>query len=239
MGTLTLMQRLLNQLPLSLSLKDEATFDNFYAGKNSELIAELKKTACGQGEKVIYLYGIHGQGFSHLLQACCHYAYHHQVASIYLPLTNLVSLSPELLNGFESLSLICLDDLQVIAKIDEWEEAVFHLYNRVYDAGGRIIITANHLPKFLDLKLADLISRLSWGMVYQLHPLIDSEKLTALMMRAQSRGIYLSEEVAKYLLTHCERHMGSLFIALDKLDKASLAAQRRLTIPFVKEILQI
>lgn len=227
------------QLTLGLSLKDEATFSNFYADNNAEIIAEIKKTASGQGERVIYLCGTRGQGCSHLLQAACHYAHQHHITSVYLPLANLITLTPEVLSGLESLKLVCVDDLQVIAGHPEWEEAIFHLYNRIYDSGGRIILAANGLPKAINLSLSDLISRLSWGIVFQLHPLTDEEKLSILIMRANRRGINLSEEVARYILTHCPRHMGTLFAALDVLDKASLAAQRRLTIPFVKEILEI
>ena len=127
----------------------------------------------------------------------------------------------------------------MVAGLLEWEEAIFHLYNRLYDAGGKIIIAANDLPKSINLKLPDLISRLSWGFVFQLYLLEDTEKLFILTMRANRRGIILSDEVGKYILTHCPRHMGTLFAALDALDKASLAAQRRLTIPFVKEVLEI
>jgi DnaA family protein len=227
------------QLTLGLSLKDEATFSNFHAVNNAEIIAELKKAASGQGEKMIYLCGTRGQGCSHLLQAACHYAHQHRITSVYLPLANLKSLTPEILNGLESLKLVCIDDLQVIAGHPEWEEAVFHLYNRIYDSGGRIIIAANDLPKSINLGLSDLVSRLSWGIVFQLHPLADEEKLSILIARANRRGISLSEEVGKYILTHCPRHMGTLVAALDVLDKASLAAQRRLTIPFVKEVLEI
>lgn len=233
------MQKLSNQLTLGLSLRDEATFANFHAAKNAEIVAELKKTASNQGEQIIYLCGTRGQGCSHLLQAVCHYAHQQQMSSVYLPLANLVSHTPEVLNGLELLDLICLDDMHVVAGKMEWEEAIFHLFNRLHDSGKKIIFAANDLPKAIKLKLPDLISRLSWGIVFQLHPLDDAEKLSILTMRANHRGISLSEEVGKYILTHCPRHMGTLFAALDALDKASLAAQRRLTIPFVKEVLEI
>lgn len=233
------MHKVSTQLTLGLSLKDEATFANFYTARNDEVILELKKIASGQGEKVVYVCGARGQGRSHLLQAVCHYAHQQQMSSAYLPLANLISLTPEVLNGFESLNLVCIDDLQLAAGRPEWEEAIFHLYNRIYDAGGKIIIAANDLPKAIHLQLPDLVSRLSWGMTFQLHSLTDAEKLSILTLRANHRGISLSEEVGKYILTHCPRHMGTLFAALDALDKASLAAQRRLTIPFVKEVLEI
>src|SRR5260221_1255613 len=98
------MQKLLTQLTLGLSLKDEATFDNFFSDSNVEIISELKKTASGQGERVIYLCGGRGLGSSHLLQACCHYASQHQRRSIYLPLNELINLSPEILTDFELLN---------------------------------------------------------------------------------------------------------------------------------------
>ncbi|OGT35936.1 MAG: DnaA regulatory inactivator Hda [Gammaproteobacteria bacterium RIFCSPHIGHO2_12_FULL_37_14] len=233
------MQKLSAQLTLGLSLKDETTFDNFYLGKNAEIITELKKLANKQGERIIFLCGSRGQGCSHLLQACCHYAYQQRHSSVYLPLANLLTLSPEILDGLETRELICLDDLEVIAQHREWEEAVFHLFNRTYDSGGSIVFAAHTLPKSIQLHLADLESRLTWGIIYQLQSLTDVEKLAALIMRANRRGMGLSDEVGKYILTHCPRQMNTLFAALEALDKASLAAQRRLTIPFIKEVLQI
>lgn len=233
------MQKRLPQLTLGLSLTDEARFDNFYAGANAEIVTALKKTASGEGEKVIYICGSRSQGLSHLLQAACHHAHQFGFRSGYLPLSQLKMFTPEILTGLESLSLVCIDDIESIAGNRIWEEAIFHLYNRIHDAGGHIIIAGHDLPKAIQLSLPDLTSRLSWGIVFQLHSLSDEEKLAVLTMRANRRGITLSEEVAKYILTHCPRHMGTLFAALDALDKASLAAQRRLTIPFVKEVLQI
>lgn len=227
------------QLPLGLRLKDEATFANFYLGSNAETIAELKKSASGEGERMVYLCSSRGQGRSHLLQAACHQAHQQQRTSVYLPLANLQNYTPEVLSGLESLSLICIDDLQAIAGQLAWEEAIFHLYNRARDAGQCLIVAANDLPQLIGLQLPDLTSRLSWGIVYQLHALSDEEKIAALTMRAEHRGMTLSEETAKYILTHCPRHMGTLIAALDALDNASLAAQRRLTIPFVKEVLHV
>lgn len=233
------MVKALTQLTLGVSLLDEATFINFYPGKNTQIIDALKRTVTGEGERLIYLCGTVSQGCSHLLQACCHFAHQQHVSSIYLPLGNLKYLSPDALKGFENLDLICIDDLDVIAGQKAWEEAIFHLYNRVNDAGGRLIIAAHALPKSLGLTLADLISRLAWGIIYQLSPLSDIEKLFVLQARAESRGIKVTDEVGKFILNHYPRHMSVLFAALDKLDQASLAAHRRLTIPFVKEVLQL
>ncbi len=230
---------IINQLTLGVGLKDEATFANYYAGKNQQLIEALIKSAKGAGEQVIYFYGAGGEGCTHLLQACCHQANQQQLNSIYIPLTNLTDFSPEIFEGLEMLHLVCIDDVQRLVGKPAWEEAFFHLYNRIRDAGGRLIVTANVAPKALKLALPDVISRLAWGMVFQLQALTDAEKLAMLVMRAERRGMLLSEEVGKYILTHCPRHMSTLVAALDVLDKVSLAAQRKLTIPFIKSVLQV
>jgi DnaA family protein len=230
---------MINQLTLGVGLKDEATFANFYPGNNAQLVNVLKNAARGAGEKVIYFYGTGGQGCTHLLQACCHEAYHNQLSSVYIPLGNNNDISPEIFEGLESLQLVCVDDVHRIAGNPVWEESLFHAYNRIHDAGGRFIVTANVAPKALGLALPDVVSRLAWGMTFQLQPLSDTEKLHILMMRAECRGMTLSEEVGKFILNHCPRHMSTLFAAFDALDKISLAAQRKLTIPFVKTVLQI
>lgn len=230
---------LTNQLTLGVSLKDEATFANYYAGQNSLVVEELKKSAQYQGERVIYVYGAGGLGCTHLLQAACHEANQNGLSSVYIPLSNIRDFSPEIFEGLESLSLVCIDDVHMLAGKAEWEEAFFHAYNRIRDAGGHLMVTANVSPKSLGLMLPDVVSRLSWGMLFQLQALSDQEKLEVLIKRAERRGMTLSDEVGKFILTHCPRHMSTLFAALDALDKMSLAAQRKLTIPFVKTVLEI
>jgi len=227
----------INQLTLGVSLKDNATFENYFAGNNLHLVEELAKSSEGNGHRVIYLYG--DQGRTHLLQSCCHLATNVARTSIYLPLSSLLDFSPAVLEGFEMLNLVCIDDVHLIAGNAEWEEALFYAFNRIYDAGGTLIITANLAPRAVGFNLPDLVSRFAWGIVFQLQPLSDQEKLAMLIMRAQRRGMTLSEEVARFILTHCPRHMSTLSAALDVLDRTSLAAQRRLTIPFVKAVLEI
>lgn len=234
------MKNTVNQLTLGVSLKDHATFENYFAGSNTHLVQELLKAAQGLStQRVIYIYGTSGQGLTHLLQACCHEAARHRRAAAYLPLTEHKSFSAEVFQGLETLNLVCFDDIHLIKGIPAWEEAFFHAFNRIYDAGSTLILTANHAPRLTGFRLPDLISRLSWGIVFQLQPLTDAEKIAMLMMRAQRRGMALSEEVGRFILTHCPRHMSTLCAALDVLDRTSLAAQRRLTIPFVKTVLEI
>ena len=119
----------------------------------------------------------------------------------------------------------------------EWAEALFHLFNRIRDAGHYLLIAADAAPRQLEIALPDLDSRLRWGVVLRIQALDDDGKLAALRARAYDRGIDLSEEVAQFILNRSPRQTGELFLLLDHLDQASLSAKRKVTIPFVKQLL--
>lgn len=228
---------MVQQLTLSVALRDDARFANFYLGAsqhNQQALFTLKQQWENQGEQLIYLHGQGGVGVSHLLQAACHYAEGLGYSSIYLPLDEMLEYGVEVLEGIEQLDLLALDGLQQVAGHAEWETALFHLFNRVRDLGNKLLIGA-HLPaNQLALQLPDLQSRLSWGATFALQELTDEEKLQALQLRAKQRGLKLSEEVGRYILTRGPRDMSGMFALLENLDRASLEQQRKLTIPFVK-----
>lgn len=129
---------------------------------------------------------------------------------------------------------MCVDDVNAIAGDATWEAALFALYERMRAHGGLLVLAASASPVSIGLKLADLATRLAAGLVYQLQPLSDAEKISALRLRAHRRGLEMTEEVANYLLARFPRDTSSLFALLDKLDTATLVAQRRLTIPFLR-----
>lgn len=225
------------QLPLGVQLRDDATFANFYGETNDALVnlLDIDKKLRTEPEQFIFIYGNTGVGCSHLLQAACNQIDRRTGGSIYLPMSELVHYSPQLVEGIERLRLVCIDDIANIAGIPEWEEAIFDLFNRLRDSNTRLLVAANNLPKSLGIKLPDLVSRLSWGLIFQVQALNDSDKLAALQLRAHIRGLDMSEEVARYIIYRSSRDMGSLFQILHKLDEASLRAKRKLTIPFIKE----
>ncbi|SVJ79973.1 Chromosomal replication initiator protein DnaA [Klebsiella pneumoniae] len=119
----------------------------------------------------------------------------------------------------------------------EWEEGLFHLFNRLRDTGRRLLLAASKSPRELQVKLPDLKSRLTMALIFQLHGLSDEDKLRALQLRASRRGLHLTDEVGRFILNRGSRSMNSLFDLLEQLDRASLQAQRKLTIPFLKETL--
>ena len=228
------------QLPLSIQLRDDAAFANFYNGRNEALVnlLDLDQSVPGiESEQFIYIYGPPGVGCSHLLQAACHQVDRRQSRSIYLPMQELVDYSPQLLEGIERLPLVCLDDIDAVAGIPIWEEALFDLYNRLRDYKTRFLVAGNNPPKALNIQLPDLVSRLSWGLVFQVHPLNDQDKLAALKLRAHYRGFDLSDEVARFIIHRGSRDTAKLFGLLHQLDSASLRAKRKLTSPFVKKVL--
>lgn len=87
--------------------------------------------------------------------------------------------------------------------------------------------------------MPDLASRLSWGQVYQLKELTDDNKLKALQLRAQLSEFELPTEVGLFLLKRVDRDMRTLFLLLEKFEVATLVQQRKLTIPFIKHILDL
>ena len=224
------------QLPLPVRLRDEATLDNFLPLPASRaLIAALRAQAGGAGEPIIYLYGPGGVGKSHLLQACCHLA---GAGALYLPLGELADCRPEeVLQGIETLELVCLDDVDRVLGRADWELALFNLFNRARQHGCSLLVAGNAAPRALAVDLADLRSRLGWGIVYQLPAAGDEEKIAILQFRAARRGLALGGDVCAYVVSRAARDMEALLALLDRLDEASLVEQRALSIPFVKVVL--
>lgn len=227
------------QLPLAIEFPETATFDSYITGPNGLLLELLQQSARAAGEQQLYCWSESGLGKTHLLQASCRAAAEHGLSSCYLPLSQLLRHGAEALEGLESVKLLALDELQSIAGEALWEQALFSLINVCRAAGSRLILAARANINELPWQLPDLLSRLAWGPVFQIQSLADVDKLVVLQTRASRRGIELSDEVGNYLLSRFPRDLPYLCRQLDTLDRASLAAQRRLTIPFIKQVLEM
>lgn len=231
-----------HQLSLNLRLKDASSFGNFLAGPNREALEHLRAAVVQAATQVnakpamIYLWGAEGSGKTHLLQAACRLAQELGIAPVYVPLADVAALGPSLLEGVEAMPLVCLDDAERAAGRAEWEAALFSLVERMRSVGGMLAIAASAPADRLGLRLPDLASRLAWGTVYALQPLDDVQKLEAVRLRAQHRGFEMPEDVARYILSRYPRDLPSLFGLLDRIDQASLAQQRRVTIPFLRRL---
>lgn len=227
------------QLSLGVSLNDEATFENFHvAGEsNEQAINTLQSFARGE-ESNLLLWGARGSGLAHLLQATCRLAHQQKRLVQYIPLREMLGFAPEdICEGLEALDLVCIDGIDEICGNHNWEQALFHLYNRLRDGGGQLLVATHTSPASLPLLLKDLKSRLYWGSVFHIASLSDSAKQTAMQNRAKARGFELPDDVVRYILTHSPRDTNELFFLLNRLDDASLQEQRKLTIPFVKQVM--
>ena len=228
---------MVQQLSLPISLKDDAKFDNFYPGSNSQIVHTLQQQLSHTNGSFTFLWGQAGCGLSHLLQASGHYAGELGIQCIYLPLDELADYGPELLEGIASIPLVIIDHFDAVLPNTAWEEAFFHLFNDIRQQQGHLLIAAQMPPNQLAISLQDLVSRLNWGITFQIRPLQDDEKVEALILRANQRGLNLAPDVARYMLKRIPRSLPAMFELLDKLDHASLVEQKKLTIPFVKAFL--
>ena len=206
----------------------QCTFERFVVGDNGELVQRLK--AHWQGAENTWLFGTAGLGKTHLLLASCQ----HHADSAYVPAADC---SPAALDAASRFRLVAIDDVSCWLGERRSEVAVFDFYNRLGSAGGRLVLSADRSPRQYTFALPDLASRLCAAACYRVAPLADHDKARLLLAAARERGLVLGEDVVPYLLSHVGRGQGELLGTLDRLDGSSLAAQRRITIPFVKEVL--
>ncbi len=229
------------QLPLMVQLPDDETFDSYQGMVNSTAISQLKAfiSQSAGSPHGFYIFGAASTGKSHLLHACSSLAAQQGKSSVCLSCSELTDLPVGVLEGLETIDFICLDDVHLIAGNKKWQQAIFDLYNRVLEENNHMVITGNESVQKLTIELPDLVSRLSWGLTEQVKPLDDNEKVLALQYRASQRGLLLSAEAANFMVNRLDRNMASLITALDTLDKASIQEQRKITIPFIKQVFEL
>jgi DnaA-homolog protein len=225
------------QLPLSLRWPRRQRFEHFYPGANAAALDAVQALALQPGAPWLYLSGPSGSGKSHLLLAACQAAHGAGRTVQYLPLKSLHDQAMAI-RGVVGSQFIALDNLDAIAGNREAEHALFDLYNRARAEGTALIFAAEAVPTQLPLTLPDLRSRLGACTQFALKPLEDAERREVLKNQAASRGIELDDTVLDWLFARYARDLGALLDLLDRLDQASLAAQRRVTVPFLRSFLR-
>lgn len=228
------------QLALNVTLKEGLRFESFFtqeASANSELLAILNSFIDSTDAQQNILWGESLSGKTHLLQACCAKQAENNHSVSYIPLKVLSLHGAEVLKGLANSSLVVVDDVDSVIGDKTWETALFNLINQTRDKQQRLLLGSTKNPRQLDCVLPDLASRLIWGGSYQLQTLSDEDKSKALKARAEQRGFELSDRVLDYLFRHYPRDIGSLMDVLDKLDQESLRLKTKITVPFVKQVL--
>jgi DnaA family protein len=213
-------------------------FETYHEGANGAVVAGLRQLVLETGQASLWVLGAPGVGKTHLLQASCALAGQRGLTSAYLPLASSKNLVPGLLAGMEQVDLVALDDIDAIAGQAAWEQALFTLYNELLELGGRLACSAQLPPAGVAFALPDLASRLSACVVHRLQPLAERDQGLALRRRAAHRGLELPDETLSYLTRRAPRDFAALCRLLDELDTEALAAQRRLTVPFVRQVLE-
>ncbi|QDW66213.1 DnaA regulatory inactivator Hda [Luteimonas granuli] len=223
------------QLPLALRYPPDQRFDTFVAAPPGAL-AQLRALAAGSGGW-LYLDGAPGTGKTHLALAACAEAESLGHRAAYLPLAAAAGRLAAALESLEGPGLVALDGLEAIAGQREDEVALFDFHNRARAAGGRLLYAAAAAPAALPAGLPDLRSRLAQCARIALQPLDDAGRAEVLRLRARRRGLQFDEAAIAWLLRRAGRDLAGLTTQLDALDRASLAAQRRVTVPFLREII--
>jgi DnaA-homolog protein len=227
----------MEQLPLPVQLRPDANFAAFLPGPNGEAVAALAAWARGAGEPFASVCGAPSTGKSHLLQAACQAAACDGRRAQYLPL-GLPGLTPDILSGLEQAGNVALDDVHAIAGDPHWEGALFTLFNRLREAGGGLLVSADQPAAVLPLTLPDLRSRLGWGPCYRLQPLREQDCEDLLRATAARRGLRLGPGLVDYLMRRLDRDPGSLMAFVEDLDRESLAARRAPSIPLARRVLE-
>lgn len=225
------------QLPLALRWPAHQRFDGFSAGTNTVAVELLRAIARGTDSSWAYLAGPNGSGRTHLLVAACVEADAAGRSAQYLSLSALHAPRSVAIRGVGGSDLLAIDDLDAIAGEREAEHALFDLYNRCRAEHATLLFAATAPAALLGIGLPDLVSRLAMCTQVALKPLDESDRRALLRERARQRGIELDDVVLDWLFTRSKRDLGTLFDLLDRVDRASLAAQRRVTVPFLRTLL--
>jgi DnaA family protein len=224
------------QLPLGLRFPPHQRLDSFHAGDNAAALAAVRAVVAGGAEPWVYLSGPEGAGKTHLLIGACQEAAERRAQ--FLPLAALGGDGAEhALHGIEGADLVCIDDIHAIGGHRGAEVALFDAYNRCRAAGTPMLFAGRQPPGQLPLVLPDLASRLQACTRFALKPLDEDSRREVLRQRARSRGFEVDDSVLDFLFRRHARDLGTLLGLLDRVDRESLAAQRRITVPFLRRVM--
>ncbi|HET8940585.1 MAG TPA: DnaA regulatory inactivator Hda [Rudaea sp.] len=227
-----------SQLPLALRWPVQQRFESFVAGENSQALAVLRQAAQTTGMPWIFVVGAPGCGKTHLLLSACADAVAHGRTAQYLPLARLGERRDAAIRDASGSDLLAIDDVDAIIPDTAAQHALFDLYNRAKAEKSTLLFAANATPTPWDSSLPDLVSRLSSCTQIVLKPLDENSRRQAVRQRARARGLELDDPVLDWLFAHAPRDLGALTALIERMDRESLAAKRRITVPFLRALMK-
>jgi DnaA family protein len=225
------------QIALPLSFDRQFSFDNYFSQQGELIIANLKALITAKGESMIGLWGKSDSGKTHLINACAHFSRQRGTSFQLYDGSELAQCDADSFENLATCQVLAVDNLDVLCGIQKWEEKFYQIINSSKNEGSKLIFTLSENPSYLDCRLADFQSRLSWGLLLQLQLTGDTDIGDVIKLRAGLLGIELSKEVIAYLLVHYSRQLSTQIEILRVLDRASLSAQKKITIPLIKQTL--
>lgn len=229
----------IQQILPGFAVLDDAYFESFYISDEQRLLVNsLQQFVRDDAEDFVYLCGRSGLGKTHLLKAVCDLAERLRKSSRYVLLSDVQGAAPsDILSGHLAEQFLCLDNLDAICGNRQWEVALFDLYNQRIAAGLATYFSASKPAIMLEIELADLQSRLAAVLSFQLVDMSDLEKIALLRFRAAQRGIDINDGCLSYIILRSGRDVSVLMDVLQRLDRGSLAAGRKITVPFIKSVM--
>ena len=231
----------LRQLTLGVTLNAQQQLNNFSFSGAPALAPALDDLLMSEKADSVYVFGAQGVGKSHLLQGCVLRAQEMGQQAIYISCRELIQIpsvqADECLEGLESNALICVDDIDHLINDMHWAQAWFHLYNKLMQQDHHLVISATLNPRTVVCHLNDLRSRLQLANVFQLMVLDEEASGRLLQEKAQQKGLHLTNEHVAYIFSRSPRGLANVLAVLDLLDTASWHEKRRITIPFIKQVM--
>ena len=223
------------QLTFPWNKVNKSSMLGFYTSRENDHLVSLLKDSNFLDD--LFIYGTKQSGKTFLLQAMCNSYSSMRKSSLYVPLKKVMNYGVEIFESLENIDLICIDDIEQVISITEWEKEIFNLINKSLISKSRLIFTSSKDLKSLSFSLPDLESRIKKIQSHELYPIDDKDIIDALKYISQFKSINLGDKEAKYLVTYSQRDISNLIQILESLDQLSMEMKRKITIPLIKEII--
>ena len=229
------------QLIFPFQINQKASFESFFCSPdNIELMSRLADLLVSKNADELIINGAEGSGKSFLMQAICNELSSSGKQFAFMPMNKAINMGVEIFQNLASLNAVCIDDLQLILSREEWETALFNLINECQQSNCSLILSFGGNQSLEDItQLPDLLSRIKRMEFMKLQAVQDECLNQALDFVSQQLGINLEKAELEFLLKHQTREFSLLVDNLMVLDKQAASLKRKITIPLIKETLNL